>query len=244
MSNPLLKEAVSALDKARSSTPFITETLQYPDVIVTTSVLFAITVISAAAAWVFLPANGLIMIVLTFAALGVAIAAFMKKTPGPTLPLLYAVLEGGVVGIISAVFALRYGTDIVVTAVIATAVVFAACLIIYRIPAVRASSVGRRFFLAALIGYLALSIISLIAGMLFGVGGGWGFYGLGWLGIGIAVAATLISAWSLVIDFNDVDIAVTNGAPVNYRWTLALGLLISTIWLYLTLLRTLGLIRR
>lgn len=240
--NPMLTEALSALNNVDSPD---TEPIQYADVIVKTCGMFVIAVIAAVVGWAVLPESILLLLALTFGALGlVLVAVFRKKPLGPGLPLGYAVLEGGAVGMISEMFAVSYGSDIVVTAVLATAVTFAACLGVFTIPKVRNSTQGTRFFLVAIIAYLGLSVISIISGVFFGVGDGLGFYGLGWLGIAIAVGATLLSAWSLVIDFGQVDRAVKNKYPEHYSWNLSLGLFISTVWLYLNILRLLGLARR
>ena len=241
--NPLLSEALTAVEREKR-TPQAELTLQLPDVLARTAALFTITVLTAVAGWVALPANGFTMLVLPLAAFGVAMWAFFRKTINASLPLLFAVLEGAVVGVISRVFAERYGSDIVVTAVLATAVVFAVCLVVYRIPRVRNSTQGRRVFLVLLISYLVFSILSLGAGVFFGVGDGWGFFGLGLLGIAVAAFAIALSAWSLIVNFGDTERAITGGAPVAYAWLLSLGLLISTVWLYLSILRFLGLVRR
>lgn len=241
MSNPMLEEALRAVQKADEQT----EPIQYADVIVKTGGMFAITVITAVVGWAILPPSALIMFGASLGALALAlVAAFRKQPLGPAIPLGYAALQGIAVGMISEMFAASYGAEIVITAIIATALAFAACLGVFMIPKVRNSTQGSRFFLVALITYLGVSLVSLIAGALFGVGGGLGFYGLGLLGIGIAVAATLLSAWSLVVDFGLVDRAVKGGYPEHFSWNLSLGLFISTVWLYLSILRLLGLARR
>lgn len=241
--NPLLAEALTAVGREQRTQPD-TDTLQFPDVLIRTAGLFAITVITAVAGWTLLPANAFTMLALPLAAFGVAMWAFFKKTINPAPPLLFAVLEGAVVGVVSRVFAARYGSDIVVTAVLATAIVFAVCLVVYRVPRVRNSTQGSRVFMILLLSYLAFSLLSLGAGWIFGVGDGWGFFGLGWLGIAVAAFAIALSAWSLIVNFGDTERAVEGGAPVAYAWLLSLGLLISTVWLYLNILRFLGLVRR
>lgn len=240
--NPLLAEALTAVSKERAE--LNTNTVQFPDVLVRTAGLFAVTIAFAVAGWVLLPANAFTMLALPLAAFGVAMWAFFKKTINATLPLLFAVLEGAVVGVISRVFAERYGSDIVITAILGTAVVFAVCLAVYRVPRVRNSTQGSRVFMILLFSYLGFALLSLGAGWIFGVGDGWGFFGLGWLGIAVAAFAIALSAWSLIVNFGDTERAVEGGAPAAYAWLLSLGLLISTVWLYLNILRFLGLVRR
>jgi uncharacterized YccA/Bax inhibitor family protein len=238
MSNPLLSEALKALTTAPDNS---TETrVHYADVIVKTAIMFAVTIMFAVVGWRLGNIGLLLVLPLSLAGVLVVFLAYRRPGRGPALPLTYAALEGTVVGSISMMFAAQYGSDIIITAVLATAVVFGVCLAVFSVPAVRESGQGRRFFTVALISFLLLSVVSMLAGVFFGVGGGWGFYGLGWAGIAIALVATALSAWSLVIDFGDVDRAVRTGAPETVTWTLALGLLVSTIWLYLNMLRLLS----
>ena len=62
----------------------------------------------------------------------------------------------------------------------------------------------------ALIAYLGIAIASLISSF-FGVGDGWGFYGVGGLGILLCVAGVALAAFSLALDFDAIETAVKAG---------------------------------
>jgi uncharacterized YccA/Bax inhibitor family protein len=93
----------------------------------------------------------------------------------------------------------------------------------------------------ALISYLAIAIVSLIAA-LFGVGGGWGFYGVGWLGLALCAFGVLLAAFSLNLDFAAIEQGVRAGLPQREAWRMSFGLLVTLIWLYLEILRLLAIV--
>ena len=90
-----------------------------------------------------------------------------------------------------------------------------------------------------LIGYLLFALVNFVL-VLTGLQSGFGIGGSGALGIGISLFATGLAAVNLAIDFDNISLAIRTQAPVNYGWTLALGLVITVVWLYLELLRLLG----
>ena len=93
-----------------------------------------------------------------------------------------------------------------------------------------------------LIGYLLFSVVNVVA-LMFGWTSGWGFGGSGLLGIGISLLGVGLAAYSLAIDFDDIGKAVSAGMPEKFAWKLALGLIVSLVWLYIEILRLLGYLR-
>jgi uncharacterized YccA/Bax inhibitor family protein len=186
-------------------------------------------------------------LVLVFAALGVGIWASVRTKVSPGLYLLYAALEGIVVGWISKVYndwAIQNGAQsgIVGWAILGTLVTFAVVLVLYRARFLRASPQFTRMMMIGMVSYLVLSVISLVAGALFGVGGGWGFYGFGAIGIVFCLIGVALAAFTLVLDFAAVEQLVTMGAPEQESWRAAFGLTVTLVWLYLELLRLLAIL--
>ena len=68
-----------------------------------------------------------------------------------------------------------------------------------------------------LVGYPSAGKSSLIAAM-FGVGGGWGFYGIDGLGIAVCVIGVLIAAFFLMLDFEAIAQGVRMGLPERESW--------------------------
>ena len=77
-------------------------------------------------------------------------------------------------------------------------------------------------------------------GALFGVGGGWGFYGVGTIGLLLCLAGVLLAAFSLMLDFEAIKQGVAMGLPERESWRLSFGLLVTLVWLYLEILRFLA----
>jgi len=213
------------------------------DVIVRTAGLFLLLLAGAAVGWNFLPANLIVVLGLSLVALVLVFAVMRSNTMTAPLAAAYAIIEGLLVGALSSWYAAAYGGfNIIFQAVTATLVVFAVVLAGYKGGFIKVTSKSRRIFLIALVSYMVLGLASLVAAM-FGVGGGWGFYGVGPIGILISVVAIGLASYSLAIDFDDVNIAIQQGADPHTGWKLGVGLLVSLVWLYLEILRLLAITR-
>ena len=216
-----------------------------PDVIAKTFLMFAVMLPIAVLAWVLNVPFGVFLIAM-FAALGVGIWASVKREPSPPLFLLYAALEGIVLGGISKVYndwAISNGAEqgIVGTAIVGTLIVFVLMLTLYSTRIIRVNGTFAKVFMIALISYLILSVGSLILG-LFGVGNGMGIFGLGWVGIAFSMLAVALASFSLVMDFAAIEQMIGAGVPERESWRASFGLVVSLVWLYLELLRLLALL--
>ena len=170
-----------------------------------------------------------------------------KKVPSPPLIMLYALLQGLFVGGISnwynayAESSQYYG--IILQAVVATMTTFGVMLALYLTGLVKVTKRFQSILIVAMISYLVLGIASFIAA-LFGVGGGWGFYGVSGIGLIICVVGVLLAAFFLMLDFEAISQGIRMGAPERESWRMAFGLLMTLIWLYLEFLRLLAIFSR
>jgi len=215
------------------------------DVVMKTLGLFAIVVVVGAASW-FTVAGNInlslpLMLAGMFGGLGVGLLIAFKKTISVPLIVLYAVLEGVLVGAISMVFEQRW-PGVVTTAVIATVCTFAGMLLGYKTGLIKVTDKSRRIFGMAIMGYLLFGLVNMVAAFM-GVGQGWGFGGTGLMGIGISVLGVGLASYSLAIDFDSVDRAVAAQLPEKYSWLLAHGFIVTLVWLYLEILRLLARLR-
>ena len=215
------------------------------DVVMKTLGLFAIVVVVGAASW-FMVAGNInlsvpLMLAGMFGGLAVGLAIAFKKTISVPLIVLYAVLEGVLVGAISMVFEQRW-PGVVTTAVIATVCTFAGMLLGYKTGLIKVTDKSRRIFSMAIMGYLLFGLVNVVAAFM-GVGQGWGFGGTGLMGIGISVLGVGLASYSLAIDFDSVDRAVKAQLPEKYSWLLAHGFIVTLVWLYLEFLRLLARLR-
>lgn len=217
------------------------------DVVVKTGILFAILLVGAAFGWVTYTSMPFLMFISMFVALGLGIWLSVKKQPSPGLAMGYAIFEGVFLGGISrwyqAIGEASGNGNLVLTAVIATFVVFAVMLVAYKTGTIRVTARSRKIFMIMLFSYLGLAVVSLIAS-LFGVGGGFGFFGMGPLGIIISLFAVALASYSLVIDFDSIVKTAEYGVDEKESWRMGFGLMVSLVWLYLEILRLLAILQR
>ena len=212
--------------------------LTLDDVVMKTAGLFTLMLVFAAVGWVLTPQVGPVLllggIALTLV-LGFAIA--LKKTISVPLIVVYAVVEGLLVGSISAIYATRY-EGIVTQAVLATLSVFAGMLLAYKVGLIKVTARFRRMVTMAIFGYMIFALVNLgyalVTHSAFGIGG------TSPLGIGISIFAVGLASFSLALDFDAIERAIAAGAPQRYSWLLAHGLIVTLVWLYLEILRLLG----
>jgi len=218
------------------------------DVVMKTLFLFGIVVLVAAATWITVadPARQSLsmplMLAGMFGGLAVGLVIAFKKTISVPLIVLYAVLEGVLVGAISMVFDKAY-PGIVTTAVIATTSTFAGMFLAWKFGIIKVTDKSRRIFGMAIMGYLLFSLVNVAAAFM-GVGAGWGFGGKNsMVGIGISVLGVGLASYSLAINFDSIDRAVAAQLPEKYSWLMAHGLIVTLVWLYLEILRLLARLR-
>lgn len=153
--------------------------------------------------------------------------------------IIYAGVEGAFLGIVSGIYALMEGNDIIMVAVLGTLGVLGGMLFLYSTGIIRVGSKFKKFLMSALIGIIFASIL-LMVGSMFGAldtTAGYGIY------IGISVLSTILASFFLLYDFDIITNMVESGAPKKMEWTLALGLVVTLVWLYIELLRLIAIFR-
>lgn len=234
------------------------------DTVVKTLGLFAILLVTAVAGWMWTmapvtAANPVPTIMpWIIGALGGFVLAMVvtftsRKKVRPALIFGYAAFEGLFIGSISAYFEYLW-PGIVVQATLATLSVVGVTLALFASGKVRASAKATKVFLIAMVGYLVFSLINVIM-MMFGAfsgpdsAGPFGMYsqpsfifGIPW-GVIIGIFVVLMAAYSLVLDFDSIQQGVRNGAPRQYGWLGAFGLMVTVVWLYVELLRMIAILR-
>lgn len=189
------------------------------------------------------------------------IICFRRHT-APVLAPIYAVCEGAFVGWVSAFWAAyaaggaaagaaargkssklaMLGTDIVLQAGLLTFGISAAMLIAYSTRLIRPSQKLLGGIAAVTGGVLIFSLVRIVMSMIFP-----GFMANMWsspIGIAFAGFIVILAAANLVIDFAVVEEGVQNGAPKYMEWYAGYGLLVTIVWLYVSILRLLALLSR
>jgi uncharacterized YccA/Bax inhibitor family protein len=171
----------------------------------------------------------------------VALVTIFKKQWSPLTAPLYALLEGLVLGGISAIFEKSY-PGIAVQAVGLTFGTLFVMLLAYKSGVIRATQGLKLGVIAATGGIAVFYLVEMLLGF---------FHvhvpainGSGFIGIGFSLFVVIIAALNLVLDFDMIETGVQNGAPKYMEWYGAFGLMVTLIWLYLEILRLLGKARR
>jgi uncharacterized YccA/Bax inhibitor family protein len=210
------------------------------DVVAKTGFLFAILVVVGALAWSANLGMGAVMLGFLGGFVLALVISFSKNIK-PGLVIAYAGLEGLALGTLSSYYEAFY-PGIVSQAVIGTVAAFAGVLVMYRNGTLRATPQFTRAVIGAAIGYFILGIASLIASF-FGVGQGYGFYGVSGLGLLLAVAGVGLASLFLVLDFDQIEKGVAAGVPEKEAWRASFGLMVTVVWLYLEVLRLFSILR-
>ncbi|AXH97318.1 Bax inhibitor-1/YccA family protein [Ornithinimicrobium avium] len=225
--------------------PAQTGRLTLDDVVVKSLMLFGVVLAVTAATWFYVGAQpGVAMPVWLlgmFGSLALSFAIGFSKQVNVPLIMVHAVLQGLFLGAVSVTFNAMY-PGVVTTAVVATMATFAGMFIGWKAGFIKVTSKSRRIFGMMAMGYLVFLLVNIGASFL-GFGDGWGIYG-GPLGILVSLFGVGLASYSLAVDFDSIDRAVSGGAPEKYSWLLAHGLVATLVWLYIEFLRLFSILQR
>ena len=240
-SNPALKEEYFKRNPALASEGVMT--LQ--GTTAKSFLLVLLAVFSAAFTWREYTTNpGILTPALLVGGIGgfiVAMVTIFKPRVAPYTSPFYAVLEGLLLGAISARYQARYA-GLPLQAVGLTFMVFLAMLTVYQTRIIKVTD-KFRFGVAAATGGIALFYLLSIVLSLFGVQIPM-VHESGLVGIGFSVIIVGVAALNLVLDFDFIEGGVQAQAPKYMEWYGAFGLLVTLVWLYLEMLRLLSKLQR
>jgi uncharacterized YccA/Bax inhibitor family protein len=170
----------------------------------------------------------------------VALVTTFKKEWSPITAPLYALLEGLVLGGISALFDYRY-PGVAFQAVGLTFGTLFVLLLAYSSGLIKVTQKFRLGVIAATGGimlfYLLEMVLSFFHIQFLAINGG------SPLGIAFSLLVCGIAALNLVLDFDFIEQGVAYGAPKYMEWYCAFGIMVTLVWLYLEILRLLSKMR-
>jgi uncharacterized YccA/Bax inhibitor family protein len=223
----------------------ISDRMTLDDVIVRTGISIAVLIPFALIGWFTAPTMPFLYFIAMFVGLGLGLANAFKKVVSPPLILAYAAAQGLFLGGISYAYdqwALGSGYEgLVSQAIIGTLVAFVVMLTLYKTRIVKVDGRFMKIMMVAMVSYLVIALLSFVSA-LFGVGGGFGFYGVGPLGILLCMVGVALASFALLIDFESISRGIQAGIPSRESWRMAFGLLVTLVWLYLEILRMLAII--
>jgi len=255
--DPAAAATIEGAYAAPSASAVDTGRMTVEDTVMKTLALFGILVVGAVVGWIWSMAGvsvanpnpsfaptligGLVGFVL-------AMVATFKKKPSVPVFIAYAAFEGLFVGGISAYFEFIF-PGIVLQATLATLSVVGVTLALFASGKIRASARATKIFMIAMVGYLVFALIN-VGLMLFNApiaGGAFGLYSMKVagipLGLIIGVFVVIMAAYSLVLDFDQIQRGVRNGAARVYGWVGAFGIMVTVVWLYVEILRMIAILR-
>ena len=223
----------------------ITSRMTLDDVLVKTGITLFLVIAFAVVGWMTAPTMPWLYFVAMIVGTVLAFVNIFKRVVSPPLVLLYCVAQGIFLGGISYAYnqwgiAMDY-PNLVQQAVLGTFVAFVVMLLLYKSQLVKVNGRFVKIMMVAMVSYLVIALASFFASF-FGVGGGWGFYGVGPLGIALCVIGVALASFSLMLDFESINQGIRMGLPERESWRMAFGLMVTLIWLYLGILRLLAMI--
>lgn len=173
--------------------------------------------------------------------IGLVIVGMFKPAWARFIAPAYAVVEGAVVGAISAVYATAY-EGIVLQAIMGTFLTVVVMAVLYATRTIKVTQRLRSTVVIATGGIFLFYLVSL----------GMSFFGVtmplvwdsGPFGILFSAAVIVLAAFNLLLDFDLIERGVRGGAPAYMDWYAAFGLLVTIVWLYLEILRLLAKLQR
>ena len=166
------------------------------------------------------------------------LATVFKPNWSPITAPVYALLEGLVLGGISALFEKSY-PGIAIQAVGLTFATLFVMLLAYKTGIIRATR-GFKLGVIAATGAIFLVYMVDVGIRLFLHTSVPGLNSATPLGIGISVVIVIIAALNLILDFDLIETGARMGAPKYMEWYGAFALMVTLVWLYLEILRLLG----
>jgi uncharacterized YccA/Bax inhibitor family protein len=145
--------------------------------------------------------------------------------------ILYALAEGVLLGLITAIFEVM-APGVALAAVVATASIFTIMLFLYSSRTIRVTDRFRKVMYASLLGILLFIVLFFIMGLL-----GVNFQFSAPIMLLISGAFIVFGALMLTLDFDRAEMIVEGGADKAYEWVVAVGLMVTIVWIYLELLR-------
>lgn len=166
-----------------------------------------------------------------------ALVTIFKKEWSPVTAPLYALCEGLLLGAISAIYNYKF-QGIVFNAVTLTFGIFFSLLLVYRWGLIRATDKFKKIMMVSMMGIMIVYLASFILSF-FSISIPF-IHGSGMIGIGFSLFVVGIAAFSLILDFDQIEQGIQARAPKYMEWYSGFSLLVTLIWLYMEILRLLS----
>lgn len=164
--------------------------------------------------------------------------AFKKNFASPVLTITYTFFEGLFVGGMTYILTQGFSSSVTATligqAILATVVTFAVMLLTFKKGWITVTSRFNHILGIVLWSILGLSLVNLATALIFD------FNPLrdgGPIAIVFSLICIVVGALTLLSDFDATADLIEAGVPESASWHVALGLIVSIVWLYVEFLR-------
>ena len=230
-----------------------TRRMTVDSVVQKTGITLGVVFVVAAATWILTgpiddsaTASTLYMLSMlgAFGGFALAMVNSFKKVISPALVIAYAAFEGLFVGAFSKVIEASFNSSgnggLVIGAVVGTFGAVAGTLAAYKFFDIQVGSRFRKWVVAAMFGFVAVSLLDFVLRLF---NADFGFNGYGGMGLLSSVIGLGLGVLMLILDFDFVERGIAAGLPERESWRAAFGLTVTIIWIYIELLRILAILR-
>ena len=218
-----------------------------------TGITLGVTVLVAAATWFMTgPLDSasavrtlyMLSMVGAFGGLALSMVNSFKRVISPPLVLAYAAVEGLFVGAFSKAMEAQFGNPanpgLVMGAVAGTVAAVAGTLAAYKYFNIQVGTKFRKWVVAAMFGFVAVSLLDFV---LWFFSASIGINGFGGIGFVMSLVGLGLGVLLLILDFDFVERGIAARLPEQESWRAAFGLTVTIIWIYIELLRILAILR-
>ena len=166
-----------------------------------------------------------------------------KPTLAKYLAPAYGILEGFVLGALSAILNDMFAAkmpNLVLTAVGLTFGVALAMFLLYSFRIIKPTQKFKAIIISSVFGIMIFYLITIVLSLFHVTIPFMSITNSSPLAIGINLFVAAIAALSLILDFERIEVGANAGAPKYMEWYGAWGLLVTMVWLYLEILKLLS----
>lgn len=168
------------------------------------------------------------------------ISAFKPET-SKFLAMPYAAVEGLFLGGISAYYEYRF-PGLPLIAVAATFITTFGLLGLYKARIIQATAKFKAVVISATLAIVVLYVLQWIMVLAFGNSIPFLFEN-GMIGLGFAAFVAIIASLNLILDFDLIERSSEMNAPKYMEWFCGIAMLATLVWMYISFLRLLGIMR-
>lgn len=219
------------------------------------AILLTLCIIAGVATWILFQQQPALLIPGLVIALGLGFVLTLvtrfKPAASPFVGPVIAVSEGIFAGTLSLLWSsyaqnatgklASLGTGLVLQAGLLTACIAAAMLVLYTSRIIKVTEKFKLGVYAAIAGVCFVSLASMVLGLL-GVHVPY-LWDNGLIGLAFSGFVVVVASLNLVLDFDFIEQGAEARLPRHMEWYAGVGLLVSLVWLYVSMLRLLAMLQ-